>query len=376
MNCAERRAKSMSDIHTKKLLILYILDILQKYTDEEHRLSQKEIQDILKKEYEMPVDRKAIKRNLLNLIEYGSSIEYREVSRKEIFRKKSVVSDEDSLDLEDKGIPEDDLLWTDFYLKQKFTNEELRLLIDSLLFSKHISYSQAKKLITKLESLSNIYFKSRSQYIYPLPVDRTDNKQVFYNISILDEAIRKKQKVLFEYAEYHTDKKMHLKKREDGSVREYVVTPYQMAVQEGKYYLICNYDKYDDISNYRVDRIRNIQNLEEKGKPFETLKWSGHQPMNLNEYMKEHVYMYSSENAFVKFRIVKAMISDVIDLFGKGVNFSEETDTHVSVSVHVNERAAEQFAKNYAPDVVILQPKRLRDKLRDDLKKAWEAYED
>lgn len=260
--------------------------------------------------------------------------------------------------------------------KQKFTNEELRLLIDSLLFSKHIPYSQAKKLITKLESLSNIYFKSRSQYIYPLPVDRTDNKQVFYNISILDEAIRKKQKVLFEYAEYHTDKKMHLKKREDGSVREYVVTPYQMAAQEGKYYLICNYDKYDDISNYRVDRIRNIQILEEKGKPFETLKWSGHQPMNLNEYMKEHVYMYSSENAFVKFRIVKAMISDVIDLFGKGVKFSEETDTHVSVSVHVNERAAEQFAKNYAPDVVILQPKRLRDKLRDDLKKAWEAYED
>ena len=347
----------MSDIHPKKLLILYILDILQKYTDEEHRLSQKEIQDILKKEYEMPVDRKAIKRNLLNLIEYGSSIEYREVSRKDIFRKKDSVSY--------KGT-------SDFYLKQKFTNEELRLLIDSLLFSKHIPYSQAKKLITKLESLSNIYFKSRSQYIYPLPVDRTDNKQVFYNISILDEAIRKKQKVLFEYAEYHTDKKMHLKKREDGSVREYVVTPYQMAAQEGKYYLICNYNKYDDISNYRVDRIRNIQILEEKGKPFETLKWSGHQPMNLNEYMKEHVYMYSSENAFVKFRIVKAMISDVIDLFGKGVNFSEETDTHVSVSVHVNERAAE----HYAPDVVILQPKRLRDKLRDDLKKAWEAYED
>ena len=366
----------MSDIHPKKLLILYILDILQKYTDEEHRLSQKEIQDILKREYEMTVDRKAVKRNLLNLIEYGSNIEYREVSRKDIFRKKDSVSYKGTSDFADKEISEDDLLWTDFYLKQKFTNEELRLLIDSLLFSKHIPYIQAKELIKKLESLSNIYFKSCSQYIYPLPIERTDNKQVFYNIAILDDAIRKKKKVLFEYAEYHTDKKMHLKKREDGSVREYIITPYQMAVQEGKYYLICNYDKYDDISNYRVDRIRNIQIIEEKGKPFETLKWSGHQPMNLNEYMKEHVYMYSSENAFVKFRIVKAMISDVIDLFGKGVNFSEETDTHVSVSVHVNERAAEQFAKNYAPDVVILQPKRLRDKLRDDLKKSWEAYED
>ena len=366
----------MGDVHPKKLLILYILDILQKYTDEDHRLSQKEIQDILQKEYEMTVDRKAVKRNLLNLIEYGSDIEYREVSRKEIFRKKDSASSEDTVDFAEKGISEDHLLWTDFYLKQKFTNEELRLLVDSLLFSRHIPYSQAKELITKLESLSNIYFKSRSQYIYPLSVDRTDNKQVFYNINILDEAIRKKKKVLFEYAEYYTDKKMHLKKREDGSVREYIVTPYQMVAQEGKYYLICNYDKYDDISNYRVDRIRNIQILEEKGKLFENLIWSGYQPMNLNEYMKEHVYMYSSKNAFVKFRIVKAMTSDVIDLFGKDVKFSEETDTHVSVSVHVNERAAEQFAKNYAPDVMVLQPKSLREKLKNDLKKSWEAYED
>lgn len=372
----ERRERSMGDVHPKKLLILYILDILQKYTDEDHRLSQKEIQDILQKEYEMTVDRKAVKRNLLNLIEYGSDIEYREVSRKEIFRKKDSASSEDTVDFAEKGISEDHLLWTDFYLKQKFTNEELRLLVDSLLFSRHIPYSQAKELITKLESLSNIYFKSRSQYIYPLSVDRTDNKQVFYNINILDEAIRKKKKVLFEYAEYYTDKKMHLKKREDGSVREYIVTPYQMVAQEGKYYLICNYDKYDDISNYRVDRIRNIQILEEKGKLFENLIWSGYQPMNLNEYMKEHVYMYSSKNAFVKFRIVKAMTSDVIDLFGKDVKFSEETDTHVSVSVHVNERAAEQFAKNYAPDVMVLQPKSLREKLKNDLKKSWEAYED
>ena len=35
----------------KKLLIINILDILRKYTDEDHRLSQKEIADILKNEY-------------------------------------------------------------------------------------------------------------------------------------------------------------------------------------------------------------------------------------------------------------------------------------------------------------------------------------
>ena len=58
----------MGTAYSKKLLVLYILDILQKYTDEEHRLSQKEILEILRKEYEMIVDRKTVRRNLLNLM--------------------------------------------------------------------------------------------------------------------------------------------------------------------------------------------------------------------------------------------------------------------------------------------------------------------
>ena len=39
----------------KKLIIMNILDILKRYTDENHRLSQKEIQDILEREYDMTV---------------------------------------------------------------------------------------------------------------------------------------------------------------------------------------------------------------------------------------------------------------------------------------------------------------------------------
>ena len=35
----------------KKLLIVNILDILRKYSDEEHRLSQREITELLKSEY-------------------------------------------------------------------------------------------------------------------------------------------------------------------------------------------------------------------------------------------------------------------------------------------------------------------------------------
>ena len=66
---------------SKKMLIMNIRDILKRYTDENHRLSQKEIMDILEREYEMKVERKAIKRNLLNLIEYGYQFEYSECIR-------------------------------------------------------------------------------------------------------------------------------------------------------------------------------------------------------------------------------------------------------------------------------------------------------
>ena len=61
----------MCAMQPKKLLIMNILDILKKYTDENHRLSQKEIEEILLNEYEMKTDRKAVKRNLMNLIEFG-----------------------------------------------------------------------------------------------------------------------------------------------------------------------------------------------------------------------------------------------------------------------------------------------------------------
>lgn len=66
----------------KKLLIMNILDILRRYSDADHRLSQKDIMEILETEYEMTADRKAIKRNLMNLIDFGYDLEYSESVRR------------------------------------------------------------------------------------------------------------------------------------------------------------------------------------------------------------------------------------------------------------------------------------------------------
>lgn len=350
----------MSAMQPKRLLIMNILDILKRYTDVDHRLSQKEIADILKSEYNMTVDRKSIRRNILNLMDCGYQIEYSESIRMTPNPK--------------TGELEESYIWSDFYLERDFTDGELRLLIDSLLFSKHVPYSQCKELVGKLEGLSNMYFRSRVKHIARMPEDKADNKQLFLNIEQLDEAISKGRKVSFHYLEYGTDKKQHLKMRPDGTVREYIISPYQMAAKEGKYYLICNYDKYDDISNYRLDRIVDIKILDEPVKPFETLCWANGQPLDLAEYMKKHVYMYSSDDRRVKLRINREMISDVIDLLGMDVTFTDEDETGVSVSVCANERAVEQFARNFAPDVVVLEPRDMAERLRADFERTVEKY--
>ncbi len=262
---------------SKKLSLFRTLEILKINTDEDHRLSQNEILGILYNDYNISIDRRTIKSNLMDLIDLGYDIEFEEISR--MLKNKKT------------GETEENNIMTNIYLNRRFTNSELRLLIDSLLFSRHLPSDQCKKLILKLETLSNKYFKSRMEHIYTMPEDKTNNHQIFFNIDLLDEAIQKKKKVSFKYLEYGIDKKQHVKCRENGEERVYIVSPYQMAAREGKYYLICNYDKYEDVSNYRIDRITEIKILDEKSKPFEKLKWSNGHSFNLSEYMKNHIYI-------------------------------------------------------------------------------------
>lgn len=211
-------------------------------------------------------------------------------------------------------------------------------------------------------------------HIARMPEDKTDNKQLFYNVELLDEAIDKRRKVCFHYLEYHTDKKLHKRRNKYGKIREYIINPYQLVAKEGKYYLICNYDKYDDISNYRVDRITDLEILDENIKPFDQLKGSDGRKLDLKEYMDKHVYMFSGENVRAVFRANKSLISDIIDMFGKDVRFSEETNDEITVTVNVNDLAMEQFAKAYTPWIEIIKPVDLRERMIEVLNNSLEKY--
>lgn len=338
----------MYTIPPKKMIIINILDILKKYTDMDHRLTQAEIMDILKKEYCMDVDRKTVKRNLMDLLELDCGIDYTEVAR-----------------TDSKG--NDTTIYTDWYIQREFTDSELRLLIDSVLFSKNIPYKHCRQLIKKLKGLSNIYFEKKVNHIHNLTDNHPQNKELFYTIDVLDEAISKNRKVSFIYNAYGTDKKLHPKKDE-----EYIINPYQMVAANSRYYLICNYDKYDNLSNYRIDRITGIKMLDEKRKPASELADGD---INLPRHMAEHLYMFSGESKPVTFRAKRYIVTDIIDWFGNEVTFTEMTDNEVTARVNVNLQAMRLWAMQYAKHITILSPQSLADGVKEDLKAAMLNYE-
>lgn len=344
---------------TKKALILNILEILRRYSDENHRLSQTDIIEYLRKDYDMIIERKSIRRNIIELMNCGYEIEYSETVRMVPNRK--------------TGEPEESYIWSDFYLVREFTDSELRLLIDGLLFSKHIPYSQCKELVEKLEGLSNNYFRSRVRHIRTMPDNVPPNKQLFYSIEILDEAISRKRQVSFHYLEYGTDKLQHPRLKADGTIRKYVINPIQMAAANGRYYLIGNTEPYENVSHYRLDRIADIRLLEQPSRMPEQIK-ELENGINLPQHMAEHVYMFSGESEPVRFRIKKQILNDVIDWFGTDIGFSDETPEEVTVQVRVNLHAMQIWAVQYGPYVRVLSPERLAGAVEHDLETALSNY--
>jgi len=344
----------------KKLVIMNILDILRRYSDEDHRLSQKDIVDILKTEYDMTVERKSVRRNLMNLMDCGYEIEYSESVR--------MVPDSKTGELEESYI------WSDFYLVRDFTDGELRLLIDSLLFSKHIPYSQCKELVEKLEGLSNTYFKSRVKHIRTMPENAPANRQLFYTIEVLDEAISHGRKVSFRYNSYGIDKALHPRQNADGGIKEYTVSPYQIAATNGRYYLICNTDPHDNVSHYRLDRITDIHLKDDPTRIADSVQGLEH-GINLPQHMAEHIYMFSGESVPVTFRMKTHILNDVIDWFGTDVEFSDAGGDEVTARVKVNLQAMRLWAVQYGPHVRVLSPQTLVDGVRADLQDAIKNYE-
>lgn len=340
----------------KKLVVLYVLEILKKYTDEEHSLTQKEISGILKKDYDITPDRKSLKKYLDGLIEAGFEIEYDETTRSM------------------GGDGEENTQMTNFRLIHDFTDAELRLLIDGILFSRNIPVSQRCELIGKLENLSSKYFKTGAKNILTVQGEGGAGKELFLNIETIDEAISQNKRIDFNYLEYHTDKKLYKRITRNNKIRRFRVSPYRIAATNNRYYVICNNDWFGNgLSHFRIDRITNIKIVDEDRRPTSEIEgYDEH--FSLAKHMSEHIFMFSDKAERVKFRMKKSLLSELFDWFEPDMTFTDETEEEVTVSLMSSLQAMRLWATQFAREVTILSPGKLVEEVRKDLKEAYEKY--
>ena len=320
----------------KKLLILLILEVLQQYTDEEHHLSQQEVLRILKRDYGITCDRRSVRSNVLDLIDLGYDI------------------------CMDDGY---------YFASREFENAELRMLIDSVLFSRHISSTQGKRLIDKLQTLGNKYFKPKVSHVITLPdLNHTDNKQVMIVVDTLNDAIEAKKKVEFTYNSYGTDFKLHPREHSP-----YLVSPYQMVASNGRYYLLGSTDRYQGITHFRIDRITDIKMTDIPIKPVKEVEGLEN-GFNLPKHMAEHTYLFCGESVPVKLKTSVSMMNDLIDWFGKEFSIIEKKDDEIVVSVKCNYNAMFYWALQYGSKVEVLAPMELRQELATTIQDMNNKY--
>ena len=325
----------MESLEPKKLALIRILQILEKHSDSEHPLKHDKIVELLNSEYGIVVERKVIGRNISLLNEVGYEIETTK-----------------------KG---------SYLVERTFDDSELKLLIDGVLSSKHVTARQSKDLIEKLCGLSNKFFKKRVKHVYSVQDwNKTENASVFYNIEIIDEAIETEKQIKFDYNKYGADKKLHRS-------AIHTVSPYQMILHNQRYYLMAYNEKWQHIQYYRMDRITNIELTDLVRTPLKSVEGfeNGIDYKRFNENMP---YMFFDEPKSIEFLLEGWAIDQVVDWFGKNITIKEYGDGRYLVKVKASINAMEYWSMQYLNAVEILSPIELRERLIKNVKNANEKY--
>ena len=318
----------------KKMALIRILEILQRYSDEKQPLMQEDIANKLMSEYGIEIERKAIGRNVSLLKEAGYEI----------------VSDR-------RG---------SYLTHRTFEDSELRMLIDGVLTSKYINENHSKQLIEKLSSLSNVYFKSHIKNVYSVGEwSKTDNCALFYNIEIIDEAIENNKQITFIYNKYGTDKKLH-------KSAPHKVSPYQMTLHNQRYYLMAADEYWKNVSYYRLDRITDIAITDEPATNIRSME-GYNSGINYRE-MSALPYMFSDKSERVEFLASEGIVDQIIDWLGLNVRFGKAENGKVKVTARISPNAMEYWAMQYINHVEIVSPASLRERIKANLQAACQKY--
>lgn len=251
--------------------------------------------------------------------------------------------------MKEAGIPIESRHRGSYLERREFEDSELKLLIDGVLCSKHITAKHSMDLINRLCGLSNKHFRSYVKNIYSVnDWSKTDNQTLFYNIEVVDAAIEKKLRIVYDYNKIGIDKKLY-----KSSYQE--VSPYQLILHNQRYYLMAYNEYWKNMVFHRLERITNIKLSEEKATDIHTVP--GYQ---------NGIDFIADVN----------IVDQIIDWFGNNISIMKNSDNEnkINVSVVASQNAMEHWAMQYVNYVEIISHNCLRERIRNSLITGLSKY--
>jgi len=327
-----------------KLKTLVLMDILREKTDEDHPMSAAELCQELG-EYNIDAERKSIYSDIEVLQDYGMDIIKTTTPKKGFF-----LGDRD------------------------FELAELRLLVDAVQSAGFIPEEKTKALKAKIQKVCSVW--QRKQLDKQVYVDgryKTANKQIYYIIDALSRAIDQGDKVKISY----TRRSIVAGDRAHNETRIFKVTPYATIWQDDHYYLVCNNEKYDNFMHVRIERINQVEAVEdEKARPcsaFSNFK----NGFDCSTYITQNMFHgYSGEPEVIQLRCDNDVLVAITDRFGEDVvilDTDEDTFT-VRIRAAVSDGLV-KWLLEFGNKVLVVAPDSLREEVVQTLKDTLSAYQ-
>ncbi len=371
MSEEEQRKRGRQD--NQKMKAYLVMRLLQKNTDFDHLMTSAQIAELLDS-YDVFAQEKSIQRDIkainaalevedaiLSGEEYkiGEAAEYVEEdkeSRSIVYRSASTKN---------RGY---------YYQREEGYFELIRLLLESVYASKFIdkrSSNYLKKLILKDVSKFDI---EKLDHISPIVnKSKTSNKQVFDNVKTLSDAITAKRKVEFNYNSFYIPEGADKPKLKYGRKNEeYIVSPYHLLINEGNYYLICFDEKNQKKWVYRVDRMENVEIMDEKRDGAEFFY-----DFNANEYAKTNFSMFEGENKLITIQFVNTCANAVVEKIGTDkITYKKVDSGHFTVQMRTG--VNDQFYGwlcTFGNKAQVIEPQEQVDEFREYVRKITTLYE-
>ncbi len=325
-----------------KLRLLYVLDILKKYSDEDHPLDSADIIDKLDS-LDITANRKTIYDDISALEFYGC-------------------------DIIKTSLPKTG--W--FIGEREFEVPEIYLLCDAVRSAKFISSKKTRELLSKLNSLLSVNtVASRKDAVFYDLSDKAGNEEIYYTIDKINRAIIDKKQIKLAYTTRILDDNRQIKRK----TKEMVINPYSLAWQDDYYYLLGNHSKYDNLIHLRVDKIGSVEILETDCRHF-SLVSDYKDYFDTADYLSRLFGMFSGTLTEIELCCNKKIIEQVFDRFSQDIFIKNVTENEFSFSVKAAiSSAMVTWIMNYGSDIKVVKPDILKDMIKERAKDILKNYE-